>query len=73
MEPKEGVMKSHVRGVAAVLLAVVLSVQLAPAAAAGPRDSDDFQAKIVRILQKLQRFLSPVVITHDDGLIPPKP
>src|SRR5688500_810972 len=65
-------MKSHTRSVAAVVLSLALSLQVAPIAAAFPRDGrDDIPEKIIRVLKKLQRFIGGG--THDDSVIPPNP
>lgn len=65
-------MKSSSRGVAAVVLSVVLSLHIAPTAAAFSRDGhDEIPQKIVRVLKKLQRFIG--IGTHDDSVTPPKP
>lgn len=64
-------MNRHSRSVAAVALAIVLSLQLAPVAVASPRDRDDFTAKIVRFLHKVQRFVG--LTPFDEGIIPPLP
>ena len=64
-------MKFQPRSVAAVVLAAVLSIQVAPIAVAAPRDRDDFSAKIIRIIQKLQRFVG--ISTLDETLNPPRP
>ena len=64
-------MKFQSRSVAAVVLAAVLSIQIAPIAAATPRDRDDLSTKIIRIIKKLQRFVG--VGTLDETLNPPRP
>ena len=64
-------MKLHSRSVAAVVLTILLSVQVAPMASAAPRDADDIRAKIERILQKLQRVVR--LIPFDNSAVPPHP
>ena len=64
-------MKFHVRGVAAVVLAAVLSIQVAPLALAYPRERDGFEPLIVRFLKTLKRFVG--ITTNDDGITGPKP
>ena len=60
------------RGVAALILAAVLSLQVAPVSAAAPRDpSGDLTSKIVRLLKVLQRFVG--VVSYDDAPQPPRP
>ena len=65
-------MKRHARSVAAAVLAVFLSIQVVPVAAAFPRGGrDDFPERITRVLKKLQRLIG--ISTHEDGPVPPKP
>lgn len=65
-------MKLHSRSAAAVVVAVALSLQVAPVAAAVPRDTrDDFPTRIVRIIKSLQRFIG--VTPNEDIPIPPRP
>lgn len=61
-------MKFKSRGVAALLLAAALSVQIVPIANAIPRERDDFSAKIVRFIKKLGGLIG-----LEDGPLPPRP
>jgi len=64
-------MKSHSRSVAVVVLAFVLSIQLAPIAGAMPRDPGDIRTRIERLIQKFQRFIG--LVPFDNGPVPPHP
>jgi len=64
-------MKRQSRSVAVLVLTVILSLQLAPVALAAPRDREDFPAKIVRVIQKLQRFFG--LVPFDTSVTPPTP
>jgi hypothetical protein len=64
-------MKVHSRSVAAVVLAVILSIPFAAIAAASPREPETIRTRVERILHKLQRFISLVPL--DNGPIPPIP
>jgi hypothetical protein len=64
-------MKFRLRFIAAIAVAVFLSVS-APAASAKPRDSRwDVPSSIVKIVKKLQDLFG--VSTHTDAPQPPRP
>jgi hypothetical protein len=67
--PKEGVMKSHTRRVAAIALFVALTLEISPSAAARGRDD---LSPIDRFLKKIQRLIGGL-IDHDFGISPPTP
>ncbi|HEX2122666.1 MAG TPA: hypothetical protein VHL59_13585 [Thermoanaerobaculia bacterium] len=64
-------MKVFSRKVAAVVLAIVLSLAYVPATVAAPRDREDIGSKITRIIKKLQRLVG--ITTTEDAPVPPRP
>lgn len=64
-------MKGFSRRVAAVVLAMVLSLAYVPATAAATCDRDDIGSKITRIIKKLQRLVG--ITTTEDAPVPPRP
>ena len=72
--PKEGVMKIRLsRGLAAALLAVVLSLSIAPSSYASRRDDSgpgDMRDRIVRFIRDIRHFFGS---TNADQLVNPHP
>jgi hypothetical protein len=64
-------MKFHVRGLAAVVLAAVLSLSMAPLSVAAPRDPGDDPPAIVKIIKKFRKLFG--LVANDEQPIPPRP
>lgn len=66
-------MKLHSRRIAAVVLAAVLSLSLAPLSLAAPRDDrpTDFRGKFIRVVKKLQHLFGASALDHQT--YPPRP
>lgn len=63
--------KSLSRRAATAALVIVLSVSIAPTAAAAKRNDGSFSDRITKIIQQVKEFFTPRV--NDDVPIPPIP
>jgi hypothetical protein len=64
-------MKSHHRVIAAIVVAVAISLPSLALAAQPPRERGGEKGPVVRIVQKIRKFFG--ITTHDDLPVPPFP